>query len=616
MKKIVISFLKYYLFWLFFFTAFKIFFVGYNYSKVSDVPASDFWGIFSHGVIMDLSVAGYVSLLPGLIFSFGFLYTSKICTQLLKYYTLIILIGMTWLGLSDVGLYQPWGSRLNAQFLMYLKTPGGMIASLNWWQLILFPSLWFGIVYLFFKVYKKLFPDKVLRKISAQWYTFPAVLVLTAALIIPIRGGFDRSPLNHSSVYFSEHLTANQCAYNYFWNLMHSIKRNKQAELVVNYMDAEEAERIVSTNYKPGQKAPQLIFPGEGQATNIILLFLESFSNKIIEPLGGLPGVTPRLNEFCEEGIAFNSFFATGNRSDKGMSAFIGGHPSDMTNTTPLSFPEKLHKLNYLPRYFADDGYQMSFYYGGDVNFYNTRAVMLNSGINNIIAKEDFPLELGLIQKWGVPDEYLYQRAFQDLKAEKQPFFSMIYNISSHEPFDVEGSQKFPGSDMESKYLNAAAYADSCLGIFIDSLRNTPLWNNTLVVITSDHTSLWPGPSNITEPSTYRVPLILLGGVIKEHQLIERFGNHNDFGPMLLKQLGRTPKEDVLSKDFLVDGNYAFYFRQEGWAYLSPEMAWFYNTDTQMQDVFYNTVPEKTDSVMRFAQAYVQFLHSNPLNRK
>jgi phosphoglycerol transferase MdoB-like AlkP superfamily enzyme len=225
-------------------------------------------------------------------------------------------------------------------------------------------------------------------------------------------------------------------------------------------------------------------------------------------------------------------------------------------------------------------------------------------------------LQLGLLQKWGVPDEYLYARALSDLTTERQPFFSMLYTISSHEPFDIQGYNKFDGSDAESKYLNAAAYADSCLGVFIDSLRQTDIWDNTLVAITADHTSLWPGPSNITEPSTYRVPLILLGGVIKENKLIERFGNHNDFGPMLLKQLGHTPKKDMLSKDFLVDGNYAFYFRQEGWGYMSPEMGWFYNVDTQMQDFFYNNAPEKTDSLMRFAKAYVQYLHSDPLSKK
>ena len=613
MKRVLIAFFKYFLFWILFFTAFKIFFVLYNFPMVKDLPSAEIWGIFRHGIVMDLSVAGYVSMIPGLIFAFGFLLTSKFSAKLVKWYTLLLLILMTVLGLSDIGLYQPWGSRLNAQFLMYLETPGGIYASMTWWQLVLFPVLWIAIVWGSFWVFKRIMNFKKLKTERMKWFGIPVVLFLTAALIIPIRGGLDRSPLNHSSVYFSEHLEANQCAYNYFWNLLHSVLKNRKSKLEVNYMSDEEATAIVKAADKNGLEAPQIIHPVEGKPTNIILVFLESFSDKIIEPLGGMPDITPRLNEFCNEGIAFSQFFSTGNRSDKGMSAFIGGYPSDMRKTTALAFPEKLAKLDYLPRYFSNANYNMSFYYGGDVNFYNTRAVMLQSGIEKIVSKENFPLELGLKQKWGVPDEYLYARMFSDLKQEKQPFFSMVYNISSHEPFELDGYHKIEGNSVEKKYLNMASYSDSCLGVFIDSLRQTDLWENTLVAITADHTSLQPGPSTIVEPATYRIPLILIGGVIKENRICERYGNHNDFGPMLLKQLGMKHKPDVLSKDFLVDGNYAFYFRPEGWGFVSPDMGWFYNVDTKMQDFFYNNAPEKTDSVMQFAKAYVQYLHNTPI---
>lgn len=616
MKKVIVSFLKYYLFWLLFLTAFKFLFVVYNFQAIADLPLADIWGIFRHGVVMDLSVAGYFSLVPGLIFSLGFVLTSRFSSYLLKYYTLLALIFLTVLGLTDAGLYPSWGSRLNAQFLMYLETPGGIYASLSWWQLVLFPVLWGGIVWLSFAAFNKLIPRKLLADIRMKWFGIPVVLFLTAALIIPVRGGFDRAPLNQSKVYFSDHLQANQFAYNFFWNFMNDVMKNKKSHVEVKYMPHEQAQAILEAHDKNGLIAPQLIHPNGGKPVNVILVMLESYSNKIIEPLGGMPGVTPRLNGFCREGIAFNSFYSTGNRSDKGMSALIGGHPSDMSRTTVLAFPDKMPKLDYLPRYFAEQGYNMSFYYGGDVNFYNTRAVMIQSGIDRLVSKADFPFELGLKQKWGVPDQYLYARMFDDLTREKQPFFSMVYTISTHEPFDLPGYNKFPTNTVENKYLNTAAYADSCLGAFIDELKKTPLWSNTLVVITADHTSLEPGPSSITELATYRIPLILLGGVIRESYISERIGNQNDFGPMLVKQLGWAHKPSLLSKDFLSDDSYAFYFRSEGWGFVSPEMAWFLNTDTRKQEYFYNHAPEKADSLMNFAKAYVQYLHDNPLDAK
>ncbi|PTN08671.1 LTA synthase family protein [Mangrovibacterium marinum] len=613
MKKVILSFLKYYLFWLLFLTAFKVLFVVYNYPQVANLPAADFWGIFTHGIVMDLSVAGYFSMIPGLIFSLGFVAGSRFSTQLLKYYTLLALAFLTVLGLTDAGLYPAWGTRLNAQFLMYLETPGGIYASMAWWQLILFPLMTVVIVWLAFKAYNWWLSGEKLAAMHLKWWAIPVMLFLTAALIIPIRGGLDRAPMNHSNVYFSNSLEANQFAYNYFWNFMHDVLKNKKAQVEVHYMSDEEATAILEADDKMNVEAPQIIQPVAGKPTNIILVFLESFSNKVIEPLGGLPEVTPRLNEFCREGIAFKSFFATGRRSDKGMSALIGGRPSDMSRTTVLAFPDKMSKLDYFPKYLASQGYNMSFYYGGDVNFYNTRAVMIQSGIDKIISKSDFPLETGLKQKWGVPDEFLYARMFDDLKQEKEPFFSMVYNISSHEPFDIEGYRKFPTNNTANKYLNVVSYADSCLGVFIDSLKQTSLWEHSLVVITADHTSLEPGPTNITEPGSYRIPLILVGGVVKQHLLSDRFGNQNDLAPMLLKQLGLHHKKDLLSKDFLTDNNYAFYFNGQGWGFMAPEAGWFLNTNTGKQDFFYNNAPAKVDSLMHFAKAYVQYLHDGHL---
>jgi phosphoglycerol transferase MdoB-like AlkP superfamily enzyme len=115
--------------------------------------------------------------------------------------------------------------------------------------------------------------------------------------------------------------------------------------------------------------------------------------------------------------------------------------------------------------------------------------------------------------KWGVPDGYLFERAFVDLKTEKMPFMQTIYTVSSHPPYDVPYS-KIKGISVRDKYLNSVSYTDSCLGRFIHSLRNSPLWENTLLIVTSDHGHMQPGPTDITHPDTYRIPLIWAGGVI------------------------------------------------------------------------------------------------------
>ncbi len=614
MKSTFVYFLKYYLFWILFMLGFKIFFVLYNIDTYSALDFTDLYGIFLHGFKMDLSAAAYFTLVPALLFTFGFFAKNKITPFIIRYYTLFVLILLIILAIVDAGLYVEWGSRINAQFLTYLKDVGGMYASLNWWQLILLPISWFALVYFIYKRFKKHFALEKMSNLQIKlWHAIP-LLLLSAALIIPIRGGLDRSPLNHSSVYFSTNLNANQAAYNYFWNFMYSVLKSKDKAVAVNYMDSQEAKRVLlaADDKYPAKPMIQL----NGKACNVVFVMLEGISNKTIERLGGMRNVCVNLDKACDEGIAFSNFFATGARSDKGMISLVGGRPSDMNRRTALAFPNKLTKLDYLPRYFAKQGYDMSFYYGGDVNFYNTRAVMIESGMKDIISKSNFPTELGLMQKWGVPDEYLYAKVFEDMKNRPQPFFSMVYNISSHPPYDIpKHFNKFSRKTDEGTYLNSVAYADSCLGVFIDSLKASEMWNNTLVVISSDHTSRLPGLSDNNSPERYRIPLILIGGVVKQKKELNRtFANANDLSVTLVKQMGWEHKDDLLSKDFSNGNGYAFYFTDSGWAYCSEKYAWYQDVNTKQRITFYNELKDDSLQVEHFAKAYVQYLHEEHLN--
>ena len=43
---------------------------------------------------------------------------------------------------------------------------------------------------------------------------------------------------------------------------------------------------------------------------------------------------------------------------------------------------------------------------------------------------------------------------------------------------------------IDEPFLNSVAYTDSCLGAFVDTLRNSPRWDNLLLVFVADHTML------------------------------------------------------------------------------------------------------------------------------
>lgn len=131
----------------------------------------------------------------------------------------------------------------------------------------------------------------------------------------------------------------------------------------------------------------------------------------------------------------------------------------------------------------------------------------------------------------------------KDLKEEKQeePFLKLVQTSSSHEPFEV------PFHRLDDKILNSFAYADSCVGDFVKQYQETPLWKNTLFVLVPDHQGAYPYPiENPLDGQT--IPLILIGGAIKQPLVVDTYASQIDIAATLLAQLGLPHDEFTFSK--------------------------------------------------------------------
>jgi phosphoglycerol transferase MdoB-like AlkP superfamily enzyme len=187
-----------------------------------------------------------------------------------------------------------------------------------------------------------------------------------------------------------------------------------------------------------------------------------------------------------------------------------------------------------------------------------------------------------------------------------------IYTISSHPPFDVPYS-KIKGNSVREKYLNSVAYTDSCLGVFIDGFRKSSFWNNTLLIVTADHGTMQPGPTDITDPASYRIPMIWSGGVVDSLQRIEILTQQVDFGTSLIHQLGWKSDSTRFSKDFFTFHPYAFYMLDSGWGYVVPEGIFYYDQNTG--DFVPKSGGNKNPVDLKFPKAYMQVLHDDFISR-
>ena len=299
---------------------------------------------------------------------------------------------------------------------------------------------------------------------------------------------------------------------------------------------------------------------------NILIILMEGFGGAFVEPLGGLPDVTPRFNRLSKEGIFFTNCYANSFRTDRGTVCTFSGYLG-LPTASVMKIPAKSRTLPAIAEGLSKAGYKTDFLYGGDINFTNMQSYFFSSGYSRITADRDFPLTSRL-SKWGANDDITFRHLYEDIKNRdnQAPWLSTFLTLSSHEPFEVP----YHRLDEMGLYPNSVAFTDSCIGNFIDKLKELPVWKNTLVIFVSDHG--YPYPKDVVnyEPRRYHIPMLWIGGAVKEPVVIDKLANQTDLAATLLNQLGIdhdtfTFSRNILSPDY---PEYAFYTYSNGFGFI------------------------------------------------
>ena len=181
----------------------------------------DFFSIDSllvlwHGLKLDFAIAGYLTLIPGLLLILQEVKRSNWYRWLWKSYFAITSLLYSLAIVANLGLYKYWGFPLDNTPLLYLKTsPKDAFASISIWQMIfLLVSILF-VAAIIYKILVRVVKESEFSHTPIQRLFYAVgLLILTTALIIPIRGGFSTGTNHTGSVYFSPDIKLNHAAVN------------------------------------------------------------------------------------------------------------------------------------------------------------------------------------------------------------------------------------------------------------------------------------------------------------------------------------------------------------------------------------------------------------------
>ncbi len=564
--------IKYFLFWLVFFTFARMLFMLYEFNQSSHILLSDWWNISIRGAWMDISLIGYILLVSGLLLSVLSIAKGKWISLVFKFYTIILLSLFSFVIVSDLELYRNWGFRIDATPLFFLKMPGEAFASISSLIIVALTALTIVIFIVFFLFYQKWVTKKNIEFEKGKWWFVPVFIFFSTLMIIPIRGNFGIAPMNPGKVYYSQNMYCNHAALNPVWNMMYSLsKSNSMSKKYPNYIDKKKAKAIFTDLMSDHGRSTNVL---KTNRPNVVLILLESFTAKMIEPLGGLKDVTPNLNRLSKQGLLFSRIFASADRSDKGIISVVSGFPAQST-TSIIKYPLKSQKLPTISSVFDSLGYRTTFYYGGNPDFANIRSYLYSAKFRNMITQDDFPRSYRN-SKWGVHDEYVFKRLLTDCDSAKSPFFKMYFTLTSHEPFEIPAKPKFAGADEQTKFINSIHYTDSCIGAFFNEARTKEWYKNTLFVLIADHGHRYPGKDPNYAVSKFKIPMLWLGGAIaKDSSEVNKTGSQIDLAATLLNQLGVSTHQFEFSKNLLSDEckHYAYYVFNDGFGFVTDSTA-------------------------------------------
>lgn len=603
------AYFSYFLFWIIFFIATRALFLLYHLNLAGGLTAADIFNVFRYGLRMDMSFAAYICILPFLLYFIKSFAPRVRVSKFVKIYSIVLIVILSFLTVADLELYTAWGFRMDTTPLQYFKSPREMAGTVSsaplFILLIIFGFLCFLFIFLLRYFNLRAFRNGGKPKVL----NVGLALFLIAVLFIPIRGGIQKIPLNISDAYFTEKLFADHAAINLPWNIMFSLLNQNKDKNPYRYFDDAKAERLVKSVLDTGTPRIQNVLSTD--RPNIIFIILESYTAKFVGALGGATGVTPNLDSIAADGILFSNIYAAGDRSEKGQVAILSGYPNQAINSI-IKMPTKTRDLPSLAKTLEAYGYTCSYTYGGELEFANIKSYLINTGYRHLVSKYSFPTELRTTS-WGVHDQYVFERFRADLEKAPVPFFSTIFSLSSHEPYDVP-LLHFRGDDETTLFKNSIYYTDSVLGDFIRKIKLEPYWKNTLVVITADHGHPLPGHDPNDVPSKFHIPLIFTGGALSWKGTIAKVGSQNDIATTVLDQMHISPEKFHWGKDLLdsSSNSFAFYNYNNGFGWVTPDG--FATMDNVSHKVIHQSTGFDT-SLVKYGKAFMQVSYGEYLRK-
>ncbi len=571
----------------FFLALFRLIFLIRHLHLADEISIGDIFVSFIYGAKFDLAIISYI-VIPIMLISFlpkiGFDY-SKLSRKILQTIMYVLFCLVFLLSLIDIEYYGYFGDHLGVWSYAYLDHFEPIFYSIVedypvFWYLLGWAFL--SVIFIFVanrfnRIYIKRRSDNILARLLY-------FILITALLVISMRGGVSLAPIDWASAYHSNDVFANELSLNGVYTLSRNLYEyyddvSRHQPTKYQFSSDEEALKTVQglvclpsdSLIQPDQSLKRLSkYPGRESKDNVIIIVMESWAARFVGAYGNQQGITPFFDSLADKSLLLKNFYASGLRTNRGLLSVLCSFPS-LPGRTVMKLYGAEHPFMSTAEILKQRGYESYFIYGGDLDFDNMGGFFRMKGFENFIGINDFPSEAGL-SKWGVPDHLVFEKANEIFAGQsREPFLGVVLTLSNHEPFTLpeEKFEKFSSDVKYRDYLNTFYYSDWALGRFFEAARQEDYFNNTIFVLVGDHGRIVNDPNDIVNNFKIASLIYCPGRADISPRTIETICGQVDLLPTILGLLGQFAVHESWGRDIfsLPEGDNGYAFLNKGDAY-------------------------------------------------
>ena len=411
---------------------------------------------------------------------------------------------------------------------------------------------------------------KMTSKVRYHVVSVVALLVFLPLCVAGMRGGFTTAvrPITISNAnQYTDSPKDVALVLNTPFAMIRTI--GKSVFVVPRYFESEDELKKI---YSP-------VHAGSGNACdtciynkrNVVILIVESFGREYIGALnkelerGKYQGYTPYVDQLIGKSTTFKYSYCNGRKSIDGMPSILCSIP--MFVEPFILTPASMNDFTGLAGLLGEEGYETAFFHGAQNGSMGFQAFARKTGFQKYYGRTEYEAAKGTDDfdgTWAIWDEPFLQYYAEEMSRMKEPFMTAVFTASSHHPFEIPEKYKatFPEGPLEIH--KCIRYTDMAIGKFFETARRQKWFENTIFVLTSDHTNMSDHKEYQTDLGGFCSPIIIYDPQKPEGEMQDKIAQQIDIMPTVLGMLGyqkpylafgidvlNTPAEDTWAVNYL-----------------------------------------------------------------